>query len=237
MIRTVSMGEGEPGLRPLVAALEEEGFDDVGAGQLVESFARHLMVAHRRLAGARFRRGRAQTICERAAAARKACAATSTRTAICSSGAWARSRSSGAARCRARPAGLARSDRPEGRDVKLLRTIRLDPSDTFVFERAAEPGEWAVSGAFVFWTTTSPQLAGKARAAFRGGFLGVGSLGWSTLVQIVEASEDDRAAVVDTLAQQLVATFRCARYRGGASRRRRKRSHSRPRSAIIRRTR
>ena len=35
--------------------------------------------------------------------------------------------------------------------MKLIRTIRLDPSDTFVFERAAEPGEWAVSGAFVFW--------------------------------------------------------------------------------------
>ena len=35
--------------------------------------------------------------------------------------------------------------------MKLLRTIRLDPSDTFVFERAAKPGEWAVSGAFVFW--------------------------------------------------------------------------------------
>ena len=35
--------------------------------------------------------------------------------------------------------------------LKLPRTIRLDPSDTFVFERAAEPGEWAVSGAFVFW--------------------------------------------------------------------------------------
>ena len=38
-----------------------------------------------------------------------------------------------------------------GPRVKLLRTIRLDPSDTFVFERAAEPGEWAVSGSFVFW--------------------------------------------------------------------------------------
>ena len=32
MIRTVSMAEGEPGLRPLSTALEEEGFDDVGAG-------------------------------------------------------------------------------------------------------------------------------------------------------------------------------------------------------------
>jgi len=44
MIRTVSMAEGDPGLRPLSAALEEEGFDDAGAGRLVESFARHLMV-------------------------------------------------------------------------------------------------------------------------------------------------------------------------------------------------
>ena len=35
--------------------------------------------------------------------------------------------------------------------MKLLRTIRLDPSDTFIFERAAEPGEWAVSGVFAFW--------------------------------------------------------------------------------------
>jgi hypothetical protein len=44
-IRTVAMVENEPGLRPLGSALEEEGFDDVGSGRLVESFARHLMVA------------------------------------------------------------------------------------------------------------------------------------------------------------------------------------------------
>jgi Family of unknown function (DUF6505) len=91
--------------------------------------------------------------------------------------------------------------------VKLIRTIRLDPSDTFVFEHAAEPGEWAVSGAFVFWNTDAAKLEGKARSAFRGAFLGVESLGWSTLVQIVEAGEADRAAVVERLAQQLVAHF------------------------------
>ena len=91
--------------------------------------------------------------------------------------------------------------------MKLIRTIRLDPSDSFVFERAAEPGEWAVSGAFVFWNTGMENLEGKARAAFRGAFLGVESLGWSTLVQIVEASEADRAALVEMLARQLVAHF------------------------------
>ncbi len=91
--------------------------------------------------------------------------------------------------------------------MKLLRTIRLDASDTFVFEKAAEPGEWAVSGAFVFWNTDPAALEGKARSAFRGGILGVNSLGWSTLAQIVEASDDDRLAVIDTLAKQLIANF------------------------------
>ena len=91
--------------------------------------------------------------------------------------------------------------------MKLLRTIRLDVSDTFVFEKAAEPGEWAVSGAFVFWDSDPSALEGKARSAFRGGFLGVASLGWSTLVQVVEAREADRLAVIDTLAKQLVANF------------------------------
>jgi hypothetical protein len=91
--------------------------------------------------------------------------------------------------------------------VKLLRTIRLDPSDTFVFETAAAPGEWAVSGAFVFWNADPAALEGKARTAFRSGFLGLGSLGWSTLVQIVDASEHDRLAAVDALANQLVAHF------------------------------
>jgi hypothetical protein len=45
MIRTVSMTGNEPGLNPLVTALEEEGFNDVLSGHVVESFARHLMVA------------------------------------------------------------------------------------------------------------------------------------------------------------------------------------------------
>lgn len=92
-------------------------------------------------------------------------------------------------------------------NVKLLRTIRLDPSDTFVFDRAAEPGEWAVSGAFVFVNTDPADLAGKARAAFRAGFLGIASLGWSTLAQIVEASEVDHAAAVEALAQQFIVRF------------------------------
>jgi biotin-(acetyl-CoA carboxylase) ligase len=44
-VRTVSMAESDAGLRPLVTTLGEEGFGDASSGRLVESFARHLMVA------------------------------------------------------------------------------------------------------------------------------------------------------------------------------------------------
>ena len=45
MIRTVSMNDAEPGLNPLVTALEEEGFTDVLSTKVMESFARHFMLA------------------------------------------------------------------------------------------------------------------------------------------------------------------------------------------------
>jgi hypothetical protein len=91
--------------------------------------------------------------------------------------------------------------------VKLLRTIALDPSDTFVFDVPAEPGDWAVSGAFHFYDQDPSLLKGKDRWAFRGGFLAVRSWGWSTLVQIVEATEEDREGLVELLTSQLVDRF------------------------------
>ncbi|MBR0832198.1 biotin/lipoate--protein ligase family protein [Bradyrhizobium manausense] len=45
MIRTVAMTDPGPGVHPLASALDEEGFGDVGAVQVTESFARHLMRA------------------------------------------------------------------------------------------------------------------------------------------------------------------------------------------------
>lgn len=88
--------------------------------------------------------------------------------------------------------------------MKMLRTIRLDPSDTFVFTRAAEPGEWAVTGSFLFWGRDVAALAGKERAAFRSGFVGVSSLGFSTLVVAQPIRPDERAAAIDSLARHLV---------------------------------
>jgi hypothetical protein len=91
--------------------------------------------------------------------------------------------------------------------TRALRTIRLDASVTFVFETAASPGEWAISGAFVFAHADPAALAGKPRAAFRAGFLGIESLGWSTLVQVVDVTEAQHANAVDLLARRFVERF------------------------------
>jgi hypothetical protein len=88
--------------------------------------------------------------------------------------------------------------------LKLPRTIRLDPSDTFVYPRPAEPGEWAVTGTFLFFGADAAKLAGKERQAFRAGFLGIDSFGWSTLVVVTNATEEERTVAVDRLAEQLV---------------------------------
>jgi hypothetical protein len=88
--------------------------------------------------------------------------------------------------------------------LKLPRTIRLDPSDSFVFARAAEPGEWAVSGGFMFWRQDPAGLDQKQRVALRSGFLGIDSLGWSTLAIVTEATEAERQAMIERLAGQLL---------------------------------
>ena len=87
--------------------------------------------------------------------------------------------------------------------LKLPRTIRLDASDEAVFERAAEPGEWAVTGGFAFLDTDPTLLAGKRRQAFVSGFLGTASLGWSTFVVVASAD----AAIVDEVVERLAGLF------------------------------
>lgn len=90
---------------------------------------------------------------------------------------------------------------------RLPRTIRLDVSDTLVFAPAAEPGEWAVSGAFAFLNDDPAALTGPRRQAFANGFLGVGTFGWSTLVAVAAATEAEMEAVAAALARHFVAAF------------------------------
>ena len=89
--------------------------------------------------------------------------------------------------------------------MKLPRIIRLDASDTLIFDTPAEPGEWAVPGGFEFWDEDPAAMSGRRRQAFRGGFLGLGSFGWSTLVEVAEATPDQREAALAALAAHILA--------------------------------
>lgn len=91
--------------------------------------------------------------------------------------------------------------------MKFLRTIRLDDSDVHAYERAAEPGEWAVPGSFAFLDMDPEKMTGKTLQAFRHGFLGTRSFGWSTLVEIAEITEDEFQDVVDRLAAHLISDY------------------------------
>ena len=91
--------------------------------------------------------------------------------------------------------------------MRYPKAIRLDESDAHVFERAAEPGECVVVGSFVFADDEPEAIAGKRRQAFRNGFLGIGSFGWSTLAVVAEIDEATFDAAVERLADRLEATF------------------------------
>lgn len=91
--------------------------------------------------------------------------------------------------------------------IRLPRTLRLDASDAVVFDRAAAPGEWAVPGGFHFWDDDLEALSGKRRQAFRGGFLGLASFGWSTLVEVAEATPEEREAALAALARHIRDAF------------------------------
>lgn len=90
--------------------------------------------------------------------------------------------------------------------MKFLRTARLDDSDDHVYSPAAVAGEPAVTGTFVFsFAEDDPEtLSGKARQAFRTGFLGLNSFGWSTIARIEEIDEVEYKRIVETLARHLV---------------------------------
>jgi hypothetical protein len=87
-------------------------------------------------------------------------------------------------------------------------TVRLDESDTHVYERAAEPGEWAIPGAFLFSNVPAESLrSGRMAQAFATGFLGLASFGWSTLVEVAEMTDEDYGTLINSLAMHFVARY------------------------------
>ena len=91
--------------------------------------------------------------------------------------------------------------------MKLAKTIQLDVSDTHVFERPAEVGEWAITGTFAFVDSDPANWSGKQQLAFRAAWLGIGSFGNSTFAQGVEISTHEYEQAVQTLAAHLAEVY------------------------------
>lgn len=94
--------------------------------------------------------------------------------------------------------------------ARFLRAIRFDVSDSHVFPRAAEQDEWAIPGSFLYMPRPgfdAALLEKKERQAFVSGFFGLSSFGFSTLVSIGEASEQEIEACVVDLTRFLVEHF------------------------------
>lgn len=92
---------------------------------------------------------------------------------------------------------------------RILRAVRLDASDEHTYPLAARPGEWVAVGSF-FWTLSEEepkQLQGAERQAFRNGFLGIETFGWTTLCAVEEIEDDMFTRVTCRLAEQMVAHF------------------------------
>lgn len=91
--------------------------------------------------------------------------------------------------------------------MKFLKTIRFDPSDENVFEHAAEPDEWVISGAFEFADLEQDDVTGKTKQAFANGFLSAESFGRSTFASVAEFEDDDLDAVERSLANHFVERY------------------------------
>ncbi len=91
--------------------------------------------------------------------------------------------------------------------IRFPLTVRLDDSDEHVFERAAEAGEWAIPGAFVFSSLDPDTLTGGMARAFASGFLGLASFGWSTLVEVAEMPDEEFETLNNSLAMHFVARY------------------------------
>ncbi len=91
--------------------------------------------------------------------------------------------------------------------MRFPKTIQLDLSDWQVFDKAAGPGELAVSGAFAFADADPDALTGKPAQAFRNGFLGLDSFGRSTFVTVGDIDQAGFDSIVDRLAEHFVAEY------------------------------
>ena len=81
----------------------------------------------------------------------------------------------------------------------FLRSIQLDASDPQVFRRAAAPGEWAVPGSFALLDIDPHTQDPALREAFRHGFVGIRSFGYTSLVTVADISPVELTDVIERI--------------------------------------
>ncbi|MEK9673310.1 MAG: DUF6505 family protein [Rhodospirillaceae bacterium] len=91
--------------------------------------------------------------------------------------------------------------------MKFPRTIHLDASDSHVFEHSAEAEEWAVAGTFEFVGDDPAEWSRKRQLAFKSGWLGLGSFGRTTLVQVAVMPDAQFDGIVRDLAAHLFRNY------------------------------
>ncbi len=85
--------------------------------------------------------------------------------------------------------------------IRFPRMLRATAADMRSYTPAAEPLEWAVTGAFRFAHRDPASLMGRERQAFKSSWVGLASFRPGTLVEIAEISTDE----LDRLARLLAA--------------------------------
>ena len=193
MVRVQSTTGQEPGANPQVTALAEEGFSGVMSHEIVESFARHFMVAIDAWQESGFA-AVAKTYFERFAA-REGPAPRYRRQWRSAGAPHGERRASSASACcsagRARPGSIRRPERRAHEAVAHHQARSVGHFRVRARRRAGRMG--GVRRLRVLGRRSRRRWKARRARAFRSGFLGVDTLGWSTLVQIVEASQADRA--------------------------------------------
>lgn len=91
--------------------------------------------------------------------------------------------------------------------MRFPRAVQLDGSDTQIYGHTATPGEWVVAGGFAFWDLEPQRAEDANKAAFRHGFLGARSFGWTTLARIDDIDETELQAVIESIAEHLLVHY------------------------------
>ena len=91
--------------------------------------------------------------------------------------------------------------------MKFARTIRFDKSDLNIFPLASEEGELAVVGTFSFYNIKPEDLKGKVKQAFSNCFMVCSTFGYSTLVSLVNISEEELKTLQNKLGQYLIDNY------------------------------